>query len=93
VLQAVRTTAHKLIRANEGNKRGLPAVALYDIVTDGSEQTNLAGNGALAEIETLLNGTIDAYLKICEENAVDPSQVTIDAGTLEALDAFGYIGN
>jgi arylsulfatase A-like enzyme len=93
VLQAVRTTAHKLIRANEGNKRGLPAVALYDIVTDGSEQTNLAGNGALAEIETLLNGTIDAYLKICEENAVDPSQVTIDAGTLEALDAIGYIGN
>lgn len=93
VLQAVRTTAHKLIRANEGNKRGLPAVALYDMAADGSEQSNLAGNGALAEVETLLNGTIDAYLKICEENAVDPSQVKIDASTLESLEAIGYIGN
>ena len=93
VLQAVRTTAHKVIRANAGNKRGLPAVALYDMNADATEQTNLAGNGALAEVETLLNGTIDAYLKICEENAVDPSQVKIDAGTLESLEAIGYIGN
>ncbi len=93
LLQAVRTTGHKLIRANEGNKRGLPPVALYDMAADGSEQSNLAGNGALAEVETLLNGTIDAYLKICEENAVDPSQVKIDASTLESLEAIGYIGN
>ncbi len=93
VLQAVRTIGHKLIRANEGNKRGLPAVALYDMAADGTEQSNLAGNGALAEVETLLNGTIDAYLKICEENAVDPSHVKIDASTLESLEAIGYIGN
>jgi arylsulfatase A-like enzyme len=93
VLQAVRTTAHKVIRANAGNKRGLPAVALYDMNADAGEQANLAGNGAISEIETLLNSTIDAYLKICEENAVDPSQVKIDAGTLESLEAIGYIGN
>ncbi|MBL7646344.1 MAG: sulfatase-like hydrolase/transferase [Candidatus Hydrogenedentes bacterium] len=93
VLQAVRTTAHKVIRANEGNKRGLPAIALYDMAADTTEQTNLAGSGELAEVEALLNGTIDAYLTICEENAVDPSQVKIDAGTLESLEAIGYIGN
>lgn len=93
VLQAVRTTAHKVIRANAGNKRGLQAVALYDMNADAREQTNLAGNGAMSEIEALLNSTIDAYLKICEENAVDPSQVKIDAGTLESLEAIGYIGN
>ena len=93
VLQAVRTTTHKVIRANEGNKRNLPPLALYDLAADSKEQSNRAGDAALAEVEALLNGTIEAYLKICEENAVDPSQVTIDAGTLEALDAIGYIGN
>lgn len=93
VLQAVRTQTHKLIRANADNKRGLPPVALFDVATDRTEQNNLTGNAALTEIEALLNGNIDAYLKICDENAVDPSQVKIDAGTLEQLDAIGYIGN
>lgn len=92
VLQAVRTTDHKLIRANAGNSRGLPPIALYDMAADPTEQANRSGEAALAEVETLLNGTIDAYLKICDENAVDPSQVKIDAGTLDALDAIGYIG-
>ena len=55
-----------------------------------AERPDLAQKLASGEA---LFGTIDAYLKICEENAVDPSQVKIDAGTLESLEAIGYIGN
>ncbi|MCF6287115.1 MAG: sulfatase-like hydrolase/transferase, partial [Candidatus Hydrogenedentes bacterium] len=94
VLQALRTGTHKLIRANEDNKRDLPPIALYDIGTDPGEQANLAGEDAEAEIQAQLNEGIDAYLKICEENAVEPAApVVMDAETAEQLESLGYLGD
>ncbi|MBX3180438.1 MAG: sulfatase-like hydrolase/transferase [Candidatus Hydrogenedentes bacterium] len=93
VLQSVQTPTHKLIRANEGNKRNLAPREFYDLVADPREQTSRDGEPALAPIQSQLDQTIDGYLKICEENAIDPTHVEIDAATLEALDAIGYLDN
>lgn len=93
VLQAVRTATHKLIRANADNPRGLAPRELYDVDVDPGEQHNLAGDAGVAPVQARLEDTIDVYLKICEENAVEPSHVEIDPSTLDALDAIGYIGN
>lgn len=92
VLQAIRTGAHKLIRANEGNKRNLPSRALFDMHTDPGEQHNRAGEEALAPVQTQLDDAIDGYLQICEENAVEPAPpAVLDAETAGQLDSLGYL--
>jgi arylsulfatase A-like enzyme/uncharacterized membrane protein YbhN (UPF0104 family) len=92
VLQALRTGTHKLIRANEDNKRGLPGMALYNVTDDPGEQKNLAEEEAEADIKTQLDSGISGYLKICEENAVEPAApVSMDAETLRQMDAIGYL--
>lgn len=43
VISAIRKTGFKYIRANTNNPRGLPTEALFDVVVDPGEQTNLLG--------------------------------------------------
>lgn len=92
VLQAIRTYDKKLIEANEGNKRNLAPVEFYDLSTDPGEQENLAGDAALAETQTQLEGAIDQYLQICEENAVEPAATgEISEELQQQLEGLGYL--
>jgi arylsulfatase A-like enzyme len=90
VLQAVRTMDAKLIKANEGNKRGLLPVELYDVLTDSGETTNLAGQDPT--LEDAMFGLIDQMQAAALENAVEP-QTAVDTSALEEeLGALGYVG-
>jgi hypothetical protein len=94
VLQAVRkATGVKTIKANEGNKRQLAPVEVYDTAKDPGETANLAGTPDIAAVEKELLDLIDgAYASKCDEGAVEPS-VPTDAGgeTQEQLEALGYL--
>jgi arylsulfatase A-like enzyme len=96
VLQSVsNATGGKVIKANEGNKRGLAPVSLFDLSTDPTEQTNRAGDTTLAGIETELLNLIDgAYAAKCEQGAVEPSAPAPAAAggeTQEQLESLGYL--
>ncbi len=92
VLQALRSESHKLIRANEGNKRDLAPLELYRMDTDPEEQENgVESDGEGAAVDRL-NEAIDSYLKICEENAVEPAApAMMDAETAGQLESLGYL--
>ncbi|MBI1321075.1 MAG: sulfatase-like hydrolase/transferase [Candidatus Hydrogenedens sp.] len=93
VLQAVRDkNDFKLIRANEGNKRELAPVELYEAGKDPGETTNQAGNADYSAIEEHLQGVIDGYLQICEEGAIEPSAPSeASQETQEQLESLGYL--
>lgn len=90
VLQAARTMDAKLIKANEGNKRGLLPVELYDVATDPGETNNLAGQNPTLE-ETMF-GLIDQMQAAALENAVEPQAVADTSALEEELGALGYLG-
>jgi len=46
-LSAIRGAGFKYMRANEGNPRGLPSEALFDLVADPGETANLLGTSAM----------------------------------------------
>jgi arylsulfatase A-like enzyme/uncharacterized membrane protein YbhN (UPF0104 family) len=94
VLQSVRNGAgQKLIQANEGNKRGLQPLELYDTASDPAESTNLAGTPGVAPQEQELLGLIrGTYAEICEEGAVEPAAAApAGSDTSEQLEALGYL--
>lgn len=94
VLQSLRNgSGAKAIQANEGNKRGLKPVELYDTAKDPSEQNNLAGTPELAGPEQELLGLIrGTYANICKEGAVEPNATAPAGGeTKEQLEALGYL--
>jgi len=93
VLQAVRDkNDFKLIEANEGNKRNLAPIELYELREDPGEQNNLASDPQFSTIEENLLNVIDQYLQICEEGTVEPSADTSDAEELqEQLESLGYL--
>lgn len=94
VLQAVRNAGGvKAIKANEGNKRQLPPVAVYETAKDPQELNNVAGTPDIAAVEKELLDLIDgAYANKCEEGAVEPAAPAANAGeTQEQLEALGYL--
>ncbi len=97
VLGAVRMRGFKLIRANEGNPRGLPQRALYDLVADPGERRELLGGGGSVcerdpdrwaqELEALL----DEEIRRAVHGAVEAQDVEMDAGAVCNLCALGYM--
>lgn len=90
VLEAVRTHDTKLIRANEGNPRGLEPVEFYDLFQDPGEQTNLAGQGRAEE--PALADIADRMEPVIAENAAEPALQEMTPQLEEQLGAIGYIG-
>ena len=89
VLQAVRTKEWKLITANNDNPRGLPPEALFDVVHDPRETSNVqTTQPAAAEIlrAELGRSTVEA-----RAHAGASQQGGSDAATQERLRALGYV--
>ena len=89
VLRALRTPSWKLIEANEGNPRGLPPTALFDVAADPGERTNLDGREPerSAELQRYLEG----QQKFAEARRLGSGTATITAAEEEALRALGYV--
>jgi hypothetical protein len=89
VLSSIRSEGYKLIKANDGNPRGLPIKELYHVAGDVGETQNLAGSGQAIE------GKLDEGLKNAIVNAAsqkaEGAETEIDAATEERLRALGYI--
>ena len=89
VLQAVRTREWKLITANTDNPRGLPPEALFDVVRDPREMSNVrTTQPAAAEVLRAEMGrsTVEA-----RAHAGASEQGGSDAATQERLRALGYV--
>lgn len=87
----------KLVRANEGNKRGLASRELYDVVADPSEDSELLATGrpVRGEYAEDLAARLDSDLGRALDEAVGSSTAGGvaggDAGTMDALRVLGYV--
>ncbi|MFC2046278.1 sulfatase [Chloroflexota bacterium] len=88
VLQAMRTSTHKLILANPDNPRGLPAEALFDLIADPEEQRNLAASQP--DQIGVLRGALDQLHALAREQAVAGETGSLDAAVQERLRDLGY---
>lgn len=92
VLRAVRDTEYKLIESNEGNKRNYPAAALYDLMTDPGEQTNLAESPEQSERVSALRAIAEGMVRFIKEGAAAP---VVDTDAMESqrelLESTGYL--
>jgi len=90
VITALIAGQWKLIRANEGNPRGLPEIALYDLVADPGETTNLAE--ANPELVDELSVRLEERLTQALEAGVDRVEGgEMDEATRSRLEALGYL--
>jgi arylsulfatase A-like enzyme/uncharacterized membrane protein YbhN (UPF0104 family) len=90
VLWSLRTTSEKLIEANPGNPRGLPARELFDIATDPDETQNvIETRSAVAE---RLAESADLQRRAAEGSAVDGGgEVEMTQAECEQLRMLGYV--
>jgi arylsulfatase A-like enzyme len=91
VLWSLRTTRMKLIEANEGNHRGLPTRALFDVVADPGETNDLLDDGfEAAASELALHAELQR--KAAEGGAVeDGGDVEMTFAECEQLRMLGYV--
>lgn len=91
ILQAVRSTEVKLIRANPDNPRNLAPAEFYDLRQDPKEKNNLAGQNdpSEANLQKVLDD-MQAFIKL---NAAEPVLLQGTPKELkEQLEALGYLG-
>ncbi len=88
VLRSLRTPHRKLIVANEGNPRGLPAVELFDLRADPGEHHNLAASEP--DAVRLLRAAVDQIVAFAQAHAVAGQAGELDAATRERLRQLGY---
>jgi len=97
VLSAIRKDGFKLIRANEGNPRGLPSAAVFDVVVDPGEQANLLGTGKAIDgrypedVSGQLSGELDVVLKSAAAGSAHGGEAKMSAAECEQLKALGYL--
>lgn len=90
VLRALRTENWKLIEANEGNPRGLPAHELFDVAQDPGETRNL--HQQRTETASELRQKLDAGQEFARSQAIEGGAAAeLSDSQREALKALGYI--
>jgi len=91
VLTAVRTDRWKLIRANEGNPRGLPPAELFDMREDRAQTENRYEVVAPLVVDGL-DATIEAWRLFAEGAAVEGGgDAQISPEECERLRVLGYV--
>jgi hypothetical protein len=89
VLRALRTPEWKLIEANPGNPRGLPAEELFQLSADPGEKNNLIG--AQGQRAQALRMQADAEQQLARSRAVGGGEAAkLSDAQQEALKALGY---
>ena len=90
VLRAIRTPGWKLIEANQGNPRGLPAVELFDVTKDPGEARNLLDEEPDKVAE--LRRHADAQQQLARSRSGGEGDAAeLSAAEEEALRQLGYI--
>lgn len=91
VLVAIRTDDWKLIRANEGNPRGLPPAELFDMQNDRVQAENLIDTAAPLIVDALDNA-IEGWTLFAEGNAVEGGgDAVVSREECEKLRVLGYV--
>jgi arylsulfatase A-like enzyme len=88
-LQAYRSGGFKVIHANPGNPRGLPAQQLFNVSEDPKEQKDLVSTQP--EEATKLTTDMSTVRTHAESVAVESTGTSIDAASEERLRALGYV--
>ncbi len=89
LLEAVRTASWKLVKANQGNRRGLDPLELYNFTADPKERTNLLQQKP-DEVKKLQTA-MDDLSRQATEAAVEEETRELDAATRDQLRALGYM--
>lgn len=90
VIHALIAGKWKLIRANEGNPRGLPVLSLYNLENDPGETANLADGNA--ELVAELDRQLEERLTMALEAGVQRVEGgEMDEATRNRLEALGYL--
>ena len=88
-LSAIRAGGWKYVEANEGNRRGLPSVDVFDLAVDPQEKRNLTGIDA--ERQGQLSRMLMAEIEAAASVRVKGSGNVIDDTTRSRLEALGYM--
>lgn len=97
VLSSLRMRGFKYITANEDNNRALRPEELYDIASDTTEQTNIAGQTTLICAQStedhtkLLKAVLGETINASLQTAVNSSGVELDEATIQKMKALGYM--
>ncbi len=89
LLAGIVRDGFKLVRAEAGNKRGLPPVELYHLTSDPMEQTELSQQSA--PVAASLGTALDAELEAARAGKVVGEEGEMDAATRAQLEALGYV--
>jgi arylsulfatase A-like enzyme len=90
VLRAIRSEDWKWIEANEGNPRGLPRAALFQLGEDAHERENVADSTPWVVDE--LREHADAQQRLARSRAVEGGgEATLSEQEVETLKALGYL--
>ena len=99
VLGAIRTGGFKLIRANDGNPRGLAQEEVFHVATDPGETENLVGTGGqicgryMDSASEDLGAELGAIIVDAVTSGVSGGEATMTLAECQALMALGYIDN
>jgi hypothetical protein len=99
VLGAIRRDGFKLIRANDGNPRGLATEEVFRVATDPGETENLVGTGGqicgryMDSAAEDLGSELGAIIVEAVTSGVSGGDATMTLAECQALMALGYIDN
>ncbi|HCH61815.1 MAG: hypothetical protein CL927_16970 [Deltaproteobacteria bacterium] len=92
-IQAIRKGGCKYIEANEGNPRGLPTTALFELDGDPTEQKNLAGGDAGRCDPSALQSEMKDTIATSADNEITNDEGEMSCSDCERLMALGYMSD
>ncbi len=91
VLASLRTSSWKLIEAQPGGPRGLPACALHDLSVDPTETEDRCGEEVIEDHRLALQAQMEAVRIYTGGHAAEQEDAGMDATTCHRLQELGYV--